>query len=364
MIPMKNASIAIGISVFVWALIAVHSAVADSIRVGKLRYNDVTVEDAYDGKLFFRTGKMPVSKPLGEVDFITLQDQGDFNRAEMLRSSQDNVTALTAYTAAMEKDVPAWQKRLIRYRRLPLLNHQAMVDRAAVDWILLMLDSQESSPLRSFAPTNFPPKGTPSNAVAIRFLQSSLAGLNASQKTAVQEVLVELCFLEGRVLEASEIAKELEKNSPASRPASPVSLADARMDELQKWIEAGRAEEALEELKPRIRSMKYATKDMPRAGYLAGLANRKLSEMAEGHVQKQYLISAGLDFMRVVAFYGDSEWAPRALLQAAEVNRDLGNPQAAINACRELMEKYPNDSTVESAKALLQVLSSAGTIEP
>jgi len=345
------------------------AAGADELVIGGLARTGCKVLDVKDCTVLFRlsSGRI-VSHPVGRITSATIEGEPAFNRAEKLLNAKNWAEAIKAYDRAEKRSSRVqsrpWLKKLLQYRRLKALDAAAIIDRAVEDWLSIMERNKGSAKTLNNAldlrPTSLAKRGSEGNRKAIALLEARRSRVkNQRYLRAVRQLLMDLYQKEGRDKDAAAVAAKLAavvndglgpKNGPKSvRPPGRQMLGELRAAEI--LIKQGQAGKALAQIRANL--SRYRPGELPAALVLAGRAQMSLAAEARGQESRKLLIGAGLDFMRVVAFYPASAQAAEALYQAGRVNQAIGNLRAAGMAYRRLIKGYAGSDFVEKARAAL-----------
>ena len=306
----------------------------DTVKVGKLTYTDANILDVKEGVILFdvaggRTGHAPLHK----VTSLSIDGQDIFNLAEQLDTEGKPGRAVEQYDRALS-GVSPWLSRLIRLRRLGALDRAGQIDIAVKEWIALTDESPNALEILKLRPVGLGAKGSAANTKAIELLERKLKSLapDSIYASRITFGLLELYQHEGHLhsLEAMGIENHLEQ--------------------------------VLEIISPKLRSGWYNRDELPAVLLLVGNAEKHLADTHEGLTKQRLLITAGLDFMRIAAFFPNSKQAPEALIAAAKVNIALGNPQAGINAYKKVIGQYPTSPAARIAQSGLAELERRKTI--
>jgi len=368
-------------------LAAAAAAWADEVAVvsgaSSLPYAGVKVMDVQDGVISFRTaGGSTVRRPAGEVVSINLADQPAFNQAEKLLAAGKADQAVQAYDGAFDSAMPV-VKSLIQLRRLKALEQAGMSKRAVEEWVRLVEAGKASAAVVAMKPTNFAKALSKDNDGAIDVLEGQLPkAADKTYKAVIQQMLLELYRLQGKEQQAAAIAAQLAGKALASAPgtspkggpnppgrangAAPAGNEEVLQGQLTgagALIEQGQAKGALDALKANLD--KYTPAQLPLAYLLLGKAQMELAKGGGPEAPKPsgpplgaigqsgLLRQAGLDFMRVVAWYGESKEAPEALFLAGQVNARIGNVAAARSAYEMLVNRFADSDAAAQAKTAL-----------
>ena len=327
---------------------------ADTVQLGKLRYPNVQVVDASDGKITFMANRQRIVKPAVQVSSVAVDGKGWLNRAEQLIWQGKAAEAVEQYDTAARMET-GWLERLIRYRRLAAMDKASMVDRAVEEWLIIVDESQAVSETLELRPGNFAPKGSQQNATAIALLEIKAERVsNEAYVAAINDLLLTFYQHEGRKAKAASLAARItnsaESNAHSTAERFGSDREATRLEAMEILIDEGSAGQVLKDIKSNLHRGLYRGGLFPRALLLAGKAQKQLAEKANGLNRRKLLIAAGLDFMRVATFFPASDYAPEALLAAGKVNAALGNPWAAANAYKRVIKRYGDSRHAKIAR--------------
>ncbi len=248
------------------------AAEADTIRVGKVPYPDVTVVNTQKGRIYFLVPPgRKVDKPLATITFISIKRQDELNRAEKLREQGKFDLAVEAYDAAL-RDAPKHLAGLIRYRRLAALDKAGEISRATEDWLEIVEQSQAAAATLKLRPTKLAPKGSQLNAQAIALLEAKLKRVKSTiippilidgrlvedvrtprsiaHADAINTLLLELYQREGLSKQAGRLAERIvsvgqQKAPPGEGPTKRDEHAAKRLNALEVLVSQGQADRVL-----------------------------------------------------------------------------------------------------------------------
>ncbi|MFW5840212.1 MAG: tetratricopeptide repeat protein [Planctomycetota bacterium] len=342
---------------------------ADEVYVGRLPYRDVRVSNAREFTLFFQVqaSGRTLSKPLTEVALIEIDRQNDFNRAEKLvdgredQANWDVPGALRLYDAALTQRTPDWLKRLIRYRKLRALGGSDRIDQAVEAWLGLVQDEGVSEAMIAAKPTELAAKGSPANTRAINLLKPVYAQATEKLKSATGDLLLRLYQRQGMEQEAAKLAGQIVTTNGASDNGGSGDNVPASSDRLERKLraqsvilqgaisskDARKIEGLISDLQGAMNS--FTEKHLPEALYLLARAQYERI-LLSGQADKTKLAEAGLNAMRVAAYFPGSPRAPDALVLAGRVNQALGNSGAAAQAYEEVLNQYSQSDAADTAK--------------
>jgi TolA-binding protein len=129
----------------------------------------------------------------------------------------------------------------------------------------------------------------------------------------------------------------------------------SRVKVAEQLLQQGKAAEALADIQTNLRA--YGEDELPQARMLSGTAHNALAQQAgDDAARRAELVAAGLDFMRVFAYWPKSEFGGEALLAAGRVNATLGNANAGAAAFQRVIAQYPQSPWAAQAKTDLSAL--------
>ncbi|MBN1554130.1 MAG: hypothetical protein JXA11_05255 [Phycisphaerae bacterium] len=313
-------------------------------------------------RLRAQTAGRDITRTVDQVRSLEIDDFDAFNQAEKLVTQKKYPQAVEAYEKASRstpKDRP-WLTTLLHDRMYQARVQGGMIDEAVKDWLAMMDADPKDKVTRALAPETFAPEGDPANAAAVKLLDAKLAQLGKDPKTrdyAERLLKLKMKLLEamGESQKASQAAEAITRlDAPAKKdeeksedgetakkddeePAPAVTPARGDLEVLEQLVKAGKYDDVIEKLAPRLESL-------PRnelAGPLFLLAKAQwLKYQADEPKDPKLLLRAGLNLMWVYSAFGNSDDAPEALYLAAEVHTALKDAAAARRALEELVEQF------------------------
>jgi len=332
------------------------AALADTLTVNNIPYTDVRVTDAVNCRVVFDIRGRSVEKDIADVNQMNLMGRTALNKAEALVKAGKASEAVDFYDTAYSQADSNWLKRLVRYRRLQALGAARMPGRAVADWLAVVDENSGSRPAVLLAPAGMGKRGSATNATAIGLLEGRLKTKNVALLARVKQMLRDLYTVEGdsakiAMLDGGSAAGGGNGGKPVA-PVAPITIASGavagQLKEAADQIMAGRYGAAADAIKARLD--RYSTEDLATALLLRGRALHLLHTQ-KGGSDRAMLLEAGLCFMRIAACMEGMPEVPEALYRAGEVCRALGNPVAAQNAFRMLVNRYPDSPWAEKARA-------------
>jgi len=355
-----------------WLAAAARGDVVE-VRVGSgsVPYAGVTVVDCRVGTVKFQTPSgNDVIKPIAEIVSVDVRRVPKLIEAEQQAAEGKAAGAVKTYDAALEQANTPWLQRLVRYRRLRALDAAALVDRGVEEWLDLVADAEGAEGLLTLRPAKAAPKGNAANERAIRLLEQKaeeLAG-GGQEKflSAVNALLLDLYRAEELTEKAEALAKKViggddtgNGTGPEAPPDGGAAAIQAQLTAAKFLIEQNKAGEALDQLN-RARPQ-AGPGELPLLLLLSGRARLALAEaQADAPKKARLLRESGLDFMYVVAYFGDSPEAPEALYQAGRISAALGNAAAAGKAFEGVASRYDKSPFAARARRELDALSAGG----
>lgn len=351
----------------VWIILAIAAvfgpaAWADSLKVGRIPYGSVRVVAFKDGQLEFSVNGSRIKKPLSEIADLRMDGKISFNKAQEAMDKDDAKAAVVLYDAAFDSE-SEWLAELIRYRRLPALAKAGLTFRAVEDWVKICGDSDNTAEALQLRPSGEEATAGEDTKKAIALLkQRQAASTSKAFQEAVNSLLLKLYEKQGQEQQAAELAEKIAgggakppakgESGEAARAETPMAArgaVQAQLKALDVLLRQGKAGDVVQQIEAKLPSL--AQEDLAEALLLRGQARLKLA----GN-NRQKVLEAGLDFMRVATYFGQSAQAPAALLGAAQVNLMVGNGQGAWQALETLVRQFPDSPEAKTAQAELDKL--------
>ena len=240
-------------------------------------------------------------------------------------------------------------KTIIDFRLLHAYSRAGWIDQAAALWLKLADREKTASAVVACRPNKLAGKGDPRNAKAINALGTRVLGIkNKDYHTAALELLVRLLYVEGRI---NEITRWLPKESPGEPP----KLKLLRGVALLYGKEYAKAATTITNVLRKLDSESLPEAMSIRAKALLGQSDSEIDK-----AKKQELMQkAGLDFMRIWAFFQDSPRAGESLFLAGKIMAALPekpNTTAAARAYEAVVRNYPGTPIGRQASIALKTL--------
>ncbi len=310
--------------------------------------------------IFTVPGGRQLSKGMSEVKSIIIDNQEDFNKAEKLLRQGQPEKAVTAYDAANKTTRSPLIRLLVHYRRLDALDQAGYIDIAVRQWLVIVDENNASKQSLALRPKNPAPKGSPRNKSAIEILRKRKEDTQGALAEEIQALLDKLYRVEGKESPSEQDGDTVEATDDGQGPRTKPfngSNGDAKLlDAAEELISGGQAQEAMDRLEKNLD--KFDRNNLPRALLLMGKARQAQAQLAPGEKADEMLISAGLNYMKVVAHFPHSPQAPQALYLAGKVNASFSKPniRAAKNAFNMVIQRYDKSEYAQKAKRSLTSL--------
>ncbi len=349
----------------------------------------VTVLDFKNGELKFRqtSGGSETTKDLKDVSLISLEEQAAFNDAEVKAKAGKYAEAMEQYAAAA-REAKDWQVSLIAYRSLRVAKLAKKTDKAVSIWLKLSDQAPTEKKVLDFRPDSkaFAAKGSAEIKSAIATLETKRTELKGktdrvAYRGAVLQLLMELYTAEDNAAKIAEIAGDITGAANTGGGATAVAggttggttigtpaagtmtgsdaAVASKLGAYKKLMDMGQiSKKDLEAVVSTFLADRdtYRSEDLPLALLVAGRAQFMLYQQADDKSDSKPLVDAGLNLMRVFAFYPENDLSAEALFYAGQINEELGNPKGAQSAYNRLLKGYAKspfaDKATESLKAL------------
>jgi TolA-binding protein len=345
---------------------------ADTVRLARgLVYEQVFVMDVSDGLVRFRTQSgSDVSKPLSDLTALELSGQEAVNQAERLLQEGKPAEAAAAYAALLKSGPLGWRKALARYRLLAAQEAAGQIDEAVRLW-LEVCDESASPGHLALRPKKLPAAGSAANDKAIALLAAKAAKgeTNKAYLRSLQQLLLDLYERQGKLDQAQALAAQMASEtatqpSPGRGPAPATPAGgDLQLRQAGLALKKGDYAEVVGLVEGRLAG--FSAADLPAALYFLGRAEMELAgKETNADIACETLLRAGLNLMRVVANFPDSQYAPEALYSAGELNQRLGNRAAAKAAYEAVVKRYGQSASAEKAAAALEAIQSKPKPQP
>ncbi len=330
---------------------AASAAKADSVTTGGITYGQVRITAVENSLItFFLASGTKVSKSLLEVTMVSVTDLPELGEAEKLMKAGKAAEAVAAYSKAERIELPlgkSWLKLLLAHRKLVAAKKARMIFEATAAWLMVMDANKASKTAIKLSPVAGTTK-SPTNDQAIQLLKAKEDSVNQAYASAANRLQIALLNLQGRTDEARRLAGKLAARSTGTEGVK------SKLAAVASYVKAGEADKALKLLQPLI--AECGQLDLPTVMLLLGKTQLILAGKAAGQEKHKLLCEAGLNFVRVAAFFGSArEEASEALYCAGLVNQRLAKPNisAARAAYGQVIKRYKTTpAAAKAAKAL------------
>lgn len=352
------------------ALVSV--ATADEIELG---YGTLTgsLIGAEDFQVEFRISSgRKLTKDVTDVKRLQAgASHRSFNEGENLLAAGKAGEAVEKYARARFETSSDWMKRLIAYRRLVALNRADDLAGAVELWLELTGEQGAPKASKDLLPAKPAAKGSSANRKAISLLEDARKTADGQRGEWIEALLLSLYQAEGMDDKAAALARESlgetgEGDASGDGPApvggdviGSASVLVQRAESGEGLDDARRvqlADQAVRALRSAAES-KLEKPQLPTALLWMGRGQWVIARHGSDDAKaRQALLSAGLDFMRVVAHFPASVESPDALWRAGRVNEALGNVVAARKAyslvAREFADSEAGRRSAEALRSL------------
>ncbi len=336
-------------------LALVGAAAGDEVSTSGLNYTDVKVTGVKDGRIHFRNkAGSNIRKRILKLKKISINEATNLNVAEILAGSDDFENATESYNEAIEAAAKSFVPTLAMYRRQQLLNRSGLTDKAVEAWLDMMTRDGVSKTAIALRPKKFADKGSERNSAAVGLLKTAMSKTRGPHRAAVLELLKELLSHEGKAQELLSMADKPQSDEAVvagpkkSVAYSELLVADALLTD-QKYAEAS---EVYGKLLRRVAKNRLPDVLMGLAKSQQGQSNQVKNTKAK----RELMMKAGLNYMRIVTFFGNSKAGGISLYRAGCIMRDLPgkkNLRSARSAFRMVAERYKGTKIANDAgKAL------------
>jgi TolA-binding protein len=344
---------------FICFTVATYTAADDQLIDARGLPYEGSISDYHARTISMRatnTGRT-ITRTVDQIRALTLEGFNAFNQAEDLVAKKKYKQALPVYDKALQTDRAKreWIKALVTDRRYQACAKAGLIDRALKDWLAMMDADPNDKISQALMPETFALQGDPANAAALKLLNAKLTELKDAPKDVgdyarrllkLKMKLLEAMGEEEKATAAAEAITRLNA-PPAAKIASDIAgneedesqptRATSDLDVLKRLVEAGKYDDVIKKLAPRIKSL--PRNDL--AGPLFLLAKAQwLKYQADEPKDRKLLLRAGLNLMWVYSAYGNSDEAPEALFLTAQLHKALNDTDAARNALEELVEQF------------------------
>ncbi len=361
----------VGITALALSLLGPSPAIADSVKLGDIWLNNVTVSELKGGEVVLVNEAGEVRRPLKEVRGFRTERHPTLEEAEIAFAAKDYKKALGHFITVRNRVQPTetWLRQWVLYRTLRCQDELGDGFEALQTFIAMFEAKVEPFFLQ-------------------RAPEQSLASLNAKQKALMVERLDGLLnrLRKGSPDHATftRLRKAVGDLSPQEAPTpnptpgdpsptknpgntiKPTQPAAARGSSAVVMSRALDAESENDPLVGMLRKGKFAeardaalaalaTKDVAspsRTLYALGLAQLSLAEAEAQPAKKDVLYrDAGLSFMRVVIYFpAATDYVGASLLEAAYVHAKLDRKQQALELLNQSDTYLDPDEEPELAK--------------
>lgn len=327
---------------------------ADSVTISGIPYTQVRLTGVENCLVtFWMASGKSLTKSVSEVTRVNVTDFPLLSEAEQLMAGGKAAEAVAVYAKAERSNIPlgqSWLGNLLAHRKLVAAKKAGMIFEASAAWLAIM-DANNASVAAIKLQPDIPKTKSPANDKAIELLKDKEDSANKAYASAANRLQIKLLNLQGRTEEAGKLAGKLAARSGGQDEIT------TKLAAVAGYVKAGAPDKAMKLLQPLI--AQCGQRDLPVAMLLLGKTHLILAGKAEGHEKHKLLCEAGLNFVRVAAFFGSArEEASEALYCAGLVNQSLAKPniRAARAAYKEVIKRYKTTPAAAKAAEALAAL--------
>lgn len=335
---------------------ATSAAKADSVTTGRITYGEVRITAVGNSLItFFLPSGTKVIRSLPDVTMVSVTDLPELGEAEKLMKAGKAAEAVAVYSKAEKSEMPlgkSWLKLLLAHRKLVAAKKAGVIFEATTAWLMIMDADKASKTAIKLSPAAGTTK-SPENDRAIKLLKAKEDSSNEGYASAANRLQIKLLNVQGRTDEARRLAGKLAARSTGTEGIK------SKLAAVASYVKVGEADKAMKLLRPLMAQCDQL--DLPTAMLLLGKTQLILAGKASGQEKHKLLCEAGLNFVRVAAFFGSArEEASEALYCAGLVNQSLAKPNisAARAAYEQVIKRYR--ATPAAAKAARALASLKG----
>jgi tetratricopeptide (TPR) repeat protein len=344
------------------SVVRADSFVASSSGEGKgIPYNNVKIVGIEGDALAFRTAAgQDSTRPLAQVQQITIDGETAFNDAESAYLAGDFAKAVEGYQKTVRATSKDWIKDRSAQRLVEAAGKVGRFDAAVTGYVALVSRSPELA--ASSKPQLPEGKSTFLDSAAKEVETASNDGkLKPEQRAMLLSFLLELHRARGDNAAAGAAAERLLKvaGNDASNPAAAAALADMKLNLARLALDSKNYQKALTDIE---QNRAIFTDPAQQVQALFVLAEAKAG-LAGDKTDKNTLHDIALAYMRVVTFGKDQpaaqEQVATSLSRTAAILEQLKQPKQARDLYQQVATAYPDSPLAADAKAAMDRLAGA-----
>ncbi len=286
------------------------AARADSIKVAGQWIDGVSIETVAGGQLVYRLANgSRVTRPLDKTQGLKLDDYPALAEAEQALADGKTDQAIAKFRAAlsnMEKanrDDQAWIGHYVQHRLVQVFDGAGQAVEATQMYLQLAKAKADASFVTDAPVTSVRRADEQAKQKVAKAVNAALSGADDAVKPELRKLIA---------------ATEQE----AVEQAAVVLPANLDNDQVTQLLRRGEFEQALKQVETTLRTSGQLSKGF----YQKGKAQLALAE--KNNDQKQFK-DAGLSFMRVIAYFPNSQYVGPALVEVGYVHARIGRPDLA-----------------------------------
>jgi TolA-binding protein len=366
-LPVASARLALALT---WATLSAGLSAADTVSIrpadasansAPTVYSDVRVTSVETGKIVFQTQNgHNVVKDLSSVVDLTLDDEPNFNQAQIDYAGNHLDRAVDEYDQTIQKTDKAWLKAFCLPRMTDAADKSGQFDKAAQGYAMLVLGNPALAAQHRPAVPQFGSQYLDAAAATVSAAVDT-ANITPEQQTALLAFLLEIQRARRDSAAIDAVASRLTGNPTSGGAASDLAataLADAKISEARNAISQQRYDDAINLIQT---SRQYFVDTPHQADALYLLAQGRQGQ-AEAANKPDTWKDAAIAYLRVVADFKNSPGAPHvpdALLHAAGILQRLNQPDKASQMYQSILDAYPSAPAATQARTQLEKLKAA-----
>ncbi|MCL2649290.1 MAG: hypothetical protein FWD61_20215 [Phycisphaerales bacterium] len=317
------------------SLMAASAFAGDRLRADGMTYaNDVTIDGIKNGQLSTRIMGKDRSFDLSRVEWMELEGQPNFNKAEDNRK-KDVKTAAAAYKAAINNLNDRKLRMLAELRSVEPLDQDGKYTDAVTNF-LSVYSAWPADSVWKLRPTNTPAEGSTMLKDAAARIERNIPSFTAADAKKNLEFWQLDLLRKAKDPKATALAAKL-----GGAPADVLPTANTQTPATPK-VGGTNAPEATAKETPTV------------VGDAAILLFNKQASEYESKGGNENMALAAATLLRIPAHYPSSSEAPVAMLRAAKLQKQLKHEDEAQRLFQAIVNDYEKTAAAREAKQYLQ----------
>jgi tetratricopeptide (TPR) repeat protein len=328
---------------------------SDEIVHKTIVYKDVTILSVKDGQIRFRTAGGETSKPMAEIDRITVTDEPSLAMAETAFRAKQWDKAADAYRTTIDKTQKQWLRDWCSVRLLEASSKSGRFDVVIDGYLALLMKDPATAAAQTLS---FPPPDSPHILAAIGKIKAAYNDrLTKEQKVSLLELRLKLHRHRSDAAGAEEAMQVLAAVNP-EHPLVKEGALRRLLASLREALAAKQYDKVVETIKQD--ADKFATTEL-QAEALYVFAEARAGKAAAANLGPEVWKDVALDYMRVAAsFPHDAPHVAESLLKAARImEQQVKDPKTALQIYERVASEYRNQPAGRQAAEEVQRLKKA-----